>query len=156
MKQNQIHFGLNRGLSARQPGSSFKPLATIGPGLENKVINAATLFYDTPTSFGNYKPHNDNNSYGGITSIRNAIVHSYNVTEVKLLSIMGLQKSQEFLAKVGIDVNANEAGLSLALGSKSVTPVQMAAGFAMIANKGVYITPTFYTKVEDQAINMEL
>lgn len=143
-------LGLNRGLSTRQPGSSFKPLATIGPGLENKVINASTLFYDTPTSFGNYKPRNDSNSYGGITTIRNAIVHSYNVTEVKLLSIMGLQKSQEFLAKVGIDVDANEAGLSLALGSKSVTPVQMAAGFAMIANKGVYITPTFYTKVEDQ------
>lgn len=146
---NADTLGINRGTSVRQPGSSFKPLATIAPGLENKVINAATLFNDVPTSFGNYKPRNDS-SYGNITSIRNAITHSYNVTEVKLLSLLGLGKSQEFLGKIGIDVDASNAGLSLALGSVSVSPLQMAAGYAAIANKGVYITPTFYRKVVDQ------
>ena len=149
--ENQDTLGLNRGLSERQPGSSFKPLATIAPGLENKTINAATLFYDALTNFGTYRPHNDSSSgYGGITSIRNAIMHSYNVTEVKLLSILGLSKSEEFLSKIGMQVDSNEFGLSMALGAPSVTPVQMAAGFAMIANKGVYITPTFYTKVVDK------
>ncbi len=152
--ENQDTLGLNRGLSVRQPGSSFKPLVTIAPGLENKVINAATLFYDTFSSFGTYKPHNDQDRYGGITSIRNAITNSYNVTEVKLLSIMGTGKSQEFLSKIGIDVDADTAGLSMALGSPSVTPVQMAAGYAMIANGGVYITPTFYTKVVDRNGNV--
>ncbi len=149
--QNQDTLGLNRGLSERQPGSSFKPLVTIAPGLENKVINASTLFNDTPTSFGTYKPRNDSNSYGGIVSIRDAIKHSYNVTEVKLLSLLGLSKSQDFLSKIGIDVDSSDLGLSMALGAPSVTPVQMAAGFAMIANKGVYITPTFYTKVVDKS-----
>lgn len=38
----------------------------------------------------------------------------------------------------------------MALGTISVSPLQMAAGYAAIANKGVYITPTFYTKVVDQ------
>ncbi len=152
--ENPDTLGLNRGISARQGGSSFKPLVTIAPGLENKVITAATLFNDTPTSFGKYNPKNDSNNYGGITTIRNAITHSYNVTEVKLLSIMGVGKSAEFLGKIGIDVDADNAGLSMALGSVSVTPVQMAAGYAMIANGGVYITPTFYTKVVDRAGNV--
>ena len=149
LEANPDTLGLNRGLSARQGGSAFKPLVTIAPGLENKVITAATLFNDTPTSFGKYNPHNDS-SYGGITSIRNAITQSYNVTEVKLLSIMGVGKSAEFLGKIGINVDADNAGLSMALGSVSVTPVQMATGYAMIANGGVYITPTFYTKVVDR------
>ncbi len=150
LEENPNTLGLNRGLSARQGGSAFKPLVTIAPGLENKVITAATLFNDEPTSFGKYSPKNDGGNYGGITTIRNAITHSYNVTEVKLLSIMGVGKSAEFLGKIGIDVDADNAGLSMALGSVSVTPVQMAAGYAMIANGGVYITPTFYTKVVDR------
>ena len=150
LEENPNTLGLNRGLSSRQGGSAFKPLVTIAPGLENKVITAATLFNDTPTTFGKYSPKNDSNQYGGITTIRNAITRSFNVTEVKLLSIMGVGKSAEFLGKIGIDVDADNAGLSMALGSVSVTPVQMAAGYAMIANGGVYITPTFYTKVVDR------
>ena len=153
--ENQDTLGLNRGVdSARQPGSSFKPLVTVAPGLENGVITAATLFDDSPTDFptasGKYSPKNDSNSYLGITNMRKIIKRSSNVPEVKLLHILGIDKSVEFLSKIGIDVPEENQGLSMALGTPSVTPLQMAAGFAMLANGGVYITPTFYTKVVDQ------
>ena len=147
---DQNTLELNRGLVKRQGGSSFKPLVTIAPGLENKVITASTLFYDTETKFGNYTVHNDSNSYHGVENMRNILTHSCNVPEVKILSIMGTQKSADFLSKIGINVNASETGLSMALGTVDVSPLQMAAGYAMIANGGTYITPTFYTKVLDR------
>ena len=82
--------------------------------------------------------------------MREIIKHSSNVPEVKLLSLLGVDKSVEFLSKIGIDVPEEDHNLAMALGTPSVTPLQMAAGYAMIANGGVYITPTFYTKVVDQ------
>ena len=150
--ENQDTLGQNRGVdSGRQPGSSFKPLVTVGPGLENGIITAATLFDDTRTTFGtNYRPKNDGNSYLGIANMREILKKSSNVPEVKLLSLLGIDKSVEFLSKIDIDVPDENKDLALALGTPSVTPLQMAAGFAMIANGGVYITPTFYTKVVDQ------
>ena len=146
-------LGLNRGTSKRQGGSSFKPLVTIAPGLENNVITAATLFYDAKTTFaGNYTVRNDSDRYYGVTDMRTILTHSLNVPEIKLLSIMGVQKSIDFLSQLNIQADAS-AGLSMALGTIDVSPLQMAAGYAMIANGGKYITPTFYTKVLDRSGN---
>lgn len=148
---DQNTLGLNRGISKRQGGSAFKPLVTIAPGLENKVITASTLFYDVKTTFGsNYTVSNDGNSYYGIANMRTILTHSCNVPEIKLLSIMGTNKAQDFLSQINIKMDAASAGLSMALGTVDISPVQMAAGYAMLANGGTYITPTFYTKVEDK------
>ena len=152
--EEQNTLGLNRGLSGRQGGSAFKPLVTVAPGLEHKIITPATLFYDTKTKFGNYTVSNDSNSYYDIANMRTILTHSCNVPEVKLLSIMGTEKSTEFLSGIGIDIPPEAVGLSMALGTPDVTPLQMAAGYAMIANKGTYIEPTFYTKVTDKDDNI--
>ena len=147
---DQNTLGINRGTSKRQGGSAFKPLVTIAPGLENKVITPATLFYDVQTNFGNYKVSNDSASYHDVENMRNILTHSCNVPEVKLLSILGTAKSEEFLSKIGINTESYDAGLSMALGTIDVSPLEMAAGYAMLANGGTYITPTFYTKVVDK------
>ena len=154
--EGQDTLGINRGIdSGRQPGSSFKPLVTVAPGLENGVITAATLFDDTKTTFGkDYRPKNDSNKYLGIANMRDILKYSSNVPEVKLLSLLGIDKSVEFLSKININVTDEFKDLSLALGTPSITPLQMAAGYAMLANGGVYITPTFYTKVVDQDGNI--
>lgn len=147
---NQNSLGLNRGVSKRQAGSSFKPLVTIAPGLENKVITASTLFYDVQTTFkGGYTVHNDSGEYHNITDMRTILTRSLNVPEIKLLSIMGTDKSIEFLKKINIEADPS-AGLSMALGTIDVSPLQMAAGYAMLANGGKYIEPTFYTTVVDK------
>jgi len=147
--EEQNTLGLNRATSRRQGGSAFKPLVTIAPALENKVITASTLFYDVKTSFGNYTVSNDSSIYYDVTDMRTILTHSCNVPEVKILSIMGTTKSTEFLDSIDIHVDPSSVGLSMALGTADVSPLQMAAGYAMIANKGTYITPTFYTKVVD-------
>ncbi len=144
-------LGLNRINSSRSAGSAFKPLVNIAPCLENGTIVASTLFDDSPTTFqGGYKPSDDGGSSRGIMTIRTAIAWSKNIPEVKLLQLQGVENAVNFLSKIGITVDDNYKGLSLALGTQTVTPLQMAAAYAMIANGGEYITPTFYTKIVDQ------
>lgn len=132
-------------------GSSMKPLSVIAPGLEKGVITAATVYYDGATTFGGgYSPKNYYQGYKGLMNIRNAIAISSNIPNVKALANTGMSNSYKFLENVGININGNE-GLPLALGGFDGTSVfNMAAAYAAIANKGIYIEPTFYTKVEDK------
>ena len=144
-------LGINRMTSERSAGSAFKPLVNIAPSLENGTIVASTLFDDSPTTFARgYEPKDDSNKSEGIMTIREAITKSKNIPEVKLLQLQGIDNAVNFLSKIGITVDDSYKGLSLALGTQTVTSLEMAAGYAMIANGGVYITPTFYTKVVDQ------
>ena len=155
--------GLNRATqSVRQTGSSIKPIAVIAPGLQEKVITAATAYMDQETNFGgNYTPKNQNGKYSNESvNIRYFIAKSLNVPAVKIMRELSPDKSIEYLNKMGLShINADEdADLSLALGgtTNGATPLEMAGAYASIANDGVYITPTFYTKVVDSSGNTVL
>lgn len=139
----------------KSTGSTMKPLSVIVPGLETGVINAATVFYDGATTFGGgYRPKNYYGGYKGLMNIRTAITISANIPNVKGLASAGMEKCYEFLSNVGIKVNGNE-GLPLALGGfDGTSTLNMAAAYGAIANDGVYIEPTFYTKVEDKQGNI--
>lgn len=149
--------GLNRALSQRQTGSSFKPLADVLPGIEEGIITPATLYADIYTVFGGgYDPEN----YNGFAStddpyrtVRRAITTSQNIPFIKVLAELGTEKSLEYLRKMGFTTldDVNDATLPLAIGGlhNGVSPLEMAAAYAMISNDGVYIEPTFYSKVED-------
>ena len=153
--------GLNRATqSVRQTGSSMKPLATIAPGLEEKVITAATVYDDAATDFGgNYRPENYN-GFKGLLNIRQFISTSQNIPALKIMRELTPEKSIEYLNKMGLEhIKADEDNdLSLALGGtrNGATPLEMAGAYATIANNGVYITPTFYTKVVDSSGNTVL
>ena len=138
----------------KQTGSSMKPISVIAPGLESGTITGATLYDDSPTTFGgNYKPKNYN-GFNGIMNVRKAIRLSSNIPHVKMLAEIGLETSIEFCKSVGLP-EFKEEGLSLALGglSKGVSMYEMAGAYSAIANDGVYIKPTFYTKVTDSEGN---
>ena len=154
--------GLNRATqSVRQTGSSIKPIAVIAPGLEEKVITAATAYMDQQTDFGNYVPKNQSGTYSNSSvNIRYFIAKSLNVPAVKIMRELSPSKSIEYLNKMGLShINSDEdADLSLALGgtTNGATPLEMAAAYSTIANDGVYITPTYYTKVLDSSGNTVL
>ncbi len=152
--------GQNRATqSPRQPGSSIKPLAAVAPALESGIITAATVYDESRTSFGNYSP-NPHSGYDLVT-VRKAIEFSANTVNVKIMDEVGPANSIAFMRKMGISTlitakeNAehNDENLSLVLGgaTEGITPLEMAGAYATIANGGVYITPTFYTKVEDSS-----
>ena len=161
-------FGLNRATqSKRQTGSSMKPLAVIVPGLAEGILTAGTVYDDIP--YGGY--HNYSWDYNGLVTVRYAIEVSLNIPHVKMIAQIGPEKSLEYLKKMGITSllsakesnemykktgneyykNGNDEIYSLALGGtyNGISPLEMATAYATIANDGVCIEPTFYTKVED-------
>ena len=157
--------GINRINSVRQPGSSIKPIGVYGPALEKGIITASTVYDNTyPTVFGSsYTPNNASNQKTGLCTVRDALEVSSNIVACKVMTELGPDNSIDFMRSLGISslVKASESengrsdsNTSLALGTASISPLEMAAAYATIANDGVYIEPTFYTKVEDASGNV--
>ena len=147
--------GLNRATqSTRQTGSSIKPLAVLAPGIDKKKFTAATMYADVKTTFkGNYAPENYNDYLGQIT-VRRAVESSQNIPFVEMMEEIGVKTSISYLKDMGITtLTEKDESLSLALGGldKGITPLEMAAAYATIANDGVYIEPTFYTEITNQS-----
>lgn len=155
---NNLATGLNRATDAvRQTGSSMKPLADIVPGLQEKVITAATVYDDKKTNFGGKYEPGDYNEPKGLINIRSCIRTSQNIPMVKIMAELTPKKSVEYLEKMGITTLGDET-LPLSIGgmNKGITPLEMAGAYASIANDGVYTKPTFYTKVVDSNGNTVL
>lgn len=149
---------------ARQPGSAIKPLAVYGPALDKKIITAASTVEDSPlpSDFVNankgWDPKNYNNRFGGITTIRNAVKESNNLVAIKTLRELGVNTSIDYLknkfhmSTIETETGTNDKNLpSLSLGglTHGVTPLEMAAGYAVFADDGIYSEPIMYTKVTD-------
>lgn len=158
--------GQNRATqSTRATGSSFKPLATLVPGIEEGIINPATIYDNTKTIFNKgkaneYKPKNYNENHLGLRNIRYSTITSQNIPFVKVMNELGTDKALEYLRKMGISTldDVNDSGLPMAIGGLTygVSPLEMAGAYASIANNGTYIEPTFYSKVEDSEGNVVL
>lgn len=156
--------GLNRATqSTRQTGSSMKPISVVGPALQEGIITPNSVYRDVRTTFklpnGDlYTPKNYNYYRGSIT-VRQALETSQNIPFIKIMQELTPEKSREYLDKMGITTLTNQDyGLSLAIGGLNVgiSPLEMAGAYAVIANNGTYIEPTFYTKVQDNKGNIIL
>lgn len=143
-------LGWNRATSkpGRQPGSTFKPIIAYGPAIEYNQLSPSTVINDSPVTYGNYTPKNSSGTYMGNVTLRTAITYSINTVAVKLLmDYVTIPKAIEFASNLGINIDPATVGPSLALGSKEVTPLQLAAAYGAFANDGIYIEPTAITKV---------
>lgn len=146
----------NRGLQAeRQPGSAIKPLAVVLPGLYNGSITAGTVFYDYDTTFGKNYPVKNSTKRLRLDSIAHGIGNSSNVMMVKALSVIGTEKSLDFMTNklhiTSLD-QEKDNNLATALGgiTNGISPLEMAAAYSTIANGGVYIEPTFIIRIQDE------
>ena len=155
--------GWNRATQMKkQTGSSIKMIADVAPALEEGVITPSTRYMDEKTDFGsNYTPKNDNDKYKNASmDIREFIALSRNIPAVKIMKELTPKKSIEYLQKMGLESidEEDDQVLSLAIGGMThgASPLEMAAAYGTIANDGVYITPTFYTKVVDKDGNTVL
>ena len=150
--------GFNRATQAvRQTGSSSKPLAVIIPALDKKIITPVSTYKDEATTFidnnnEEYSPTDYNNYLGEIT-VRRAVESSQNIPFVKIMEELTPAISIKYLKSMGIStLNEKDENLALALGGldKGISPLEMAGAYSTIANDGVYIEPTFYTKITAQ------
>ncbi len=158
---------LNRATNTlRQPGSTFKPLATFAAALNEGGMTLATTFEDTPYKYPNGQPlYNYDHAYHGTVSIRTAIQQSYNIPTVKAMEEITPALGVEYLKKFGftsildtqVEIPAgsgqyhSDVNLPTALGgiTKGVCNLELTAAYAAIANNGTYIKPVFYTKILD-------
>lgn len=151
-------WGTNRVTKAgHQPGSSIKPIAVIAPSIQEGLITAGTVVDDTPVRYGSYSPRNSGGGYKGLMNIRYILRISENIPEVKMMRKLTPAKSMEYLKSFGVStLSEGDEGVALALGGvgNGISPLEMAGAYATIANKGVYIEPTFYIKVEDSDGNI--
>ena len=137
--------------STRQTGSSIKPLAILAPAIDKKIITASSVYDDTEKDFEDgYHPVDYNKALGEIT-VRRAVESSQNIPFVEIMEELTPKTAIKYLEKMGITtLTKNDEGLPLALGGldKGISPLQMAGAYSTIANDGIYIEPTFYTKID--------
>lgn len=139
------HSKFNRITSAqRQPGSSFKPF--IYSAAFEKGLTLATVINDAPIVIEQsdnslWRPQNENHKFYGPTRLRKAIIESRNLVSIRVLALMGLPYTLNYLKQFGFVPSQLPPGLSLALGTASVTPLQMAQAYAVFANGGLKVVP---------------
>nr|WP_306174071.1 penicillin-binding protein 1A [Pseudoalteromonas shioyasakiensis] len=149
----------NRAVQAkRQVGSNIKPFI-YSAALENGYT-LASILNDAPINQWDkslgvaWRPKNSPAVYNGPIRIRRALAQSKNVISVRLLRGVGLNRTADHLLKFGFqnsDINRSE---SLALGSASITPLELARGMSTFANGGHLITPYFISEIQDSAGNV--
>ena len=142
------HSGdFNRGVEAkRQIGSTFKPFVyytALEKGYTmNQMIDGSSVKYGdwTPKNYGNAK-------YQDITLIQ-SLEKSINTIAVKLLDEVGVNSVVDNFNKTSIDVEFDK-NLTIALGSLSTSPLELATAYLPFANGGYAMTPSFITRIED-------
>ncbi|MCV0439936.1 MAG: penicillin-binding protein 1A [Hydrogenophaga sp.] len=138
----------------RQPGSSFKPFiysAALEKGLTPMtVVNDAPLFYSAEETGGKpWEPKNYDGQFEGPMSVRRALAKSKNMVSIRVLQLVGTQSAQEWVTRFGFDADKHPPYLTMALGAGSVTPLQMATGYAVFANGGYRVPPVLITRISD-------
>ena len=144
----------NRATQAeRQPGSSFKPFiysAALEYGYTPaSIVNDAPVVYEDESLTGAWRPENYSGKFFGPTPLRTALFKSRNLVSIRLLRDIGIDFALDHIAKFGIDAERLPRGLSLALGSGVLTPLQVAAGYGVLANGGYAVEPYFIERVLD-------
>ena len=139
----------------RQPGSSFKPFiysAALEKGFTPAtVINDAPLFFDSGvTGSQPWEPKNYDGKFEGPMNLRRGLARSKNMVSIRILQAVGPAYAQSWVTRFGFDEDKHPAYLTMALGAGSVTPLQMATGYAVFANGGFRVNPWLISRVTDQ------
>ena len=141
--------------SSRNPGSSFKPFfyaAAFEHGFTPaSIVNDAPVVFPDPSKpSGQWTPKNDDDSFAGPMRLREAMVQSKNLVSVRLLDAIGIRYAREFATRFGLTLEQVPPNLSMALGTASVSPMNMARAFAVIANGGYLVDPYFVDTIYDR------
>ncbi|HZX52520.1 MAG TPA: penicillin-binding protein 1A [Pseudomonas sp.] len=146
----------NRAAQAkRQPGSSFKPF--VYSAALDKGYTAASLVNDAPIVFADdalaqvWRPKNDNNTFLGPIRLREALYKSRNLVSIRLLQDLGIDSTLRYIERFGFEKKDLPPNLSLALGTASLTPMEIAEGWSVFASGGYKTEPYLIERIEDRA-----
>ena len=144
----------NRATQAmRQPGSNFKPFL-YSAALE-EGFTAASIINDAPVVMADssledvWRPENDGGVFHGPTRLRWALTKSRNLVSIRLLQQLGARKLITAAERYGFDTADFSPDLSLALGTHAMSPLEVATGYAMLANGGYRVEPYLISRIDD-------
>ncbi len=137
----------------RQPGSAFKPFiyaAALDKGYTlASIINDAPIVFNDPSSEKLWRPQNANHRFYGPTRLRVGFTNSRNLVSIRLLDEIGLDYAIQFLERFGLSKRSLPHSLSLALGSVTLSPLELTTGYAVLANGGFQVKPYIIHHVTD-------
>ena len=144
----------NRATQARrQPGSTFKPF--IYAAAFEKGFLPSSIVLDAPVVFRqengqNWSPQNDDGQFLGPVVLRDALIQSRNLVSVRLLDAIGLDFARKYASNFGFDPADLPNNLSMALGTASLSPLEIARGYSVFVNGGYRVDPWFIKRIEDR------
>jgi penicillin-binding protein 1A len=146
----------NRAMQAkRQPGSSFKPFiysAALDSGYTaSSLVNDAPIVFFDQYQNNEWRPKNDTNTFLGPIRLREALYKSRNLVSIRLLQAMGVDRTIDYIAKFGFNKQDLPRNLSLALGTATLTPMEIATGWSTFANGGYKINPYLIDRIESRS-----
>jgi penicillin-binding protein 1A len=139
--------------ASRQPGSTFKPFLYLS-ALENGRT-PATIYNDAPIVFEDseletaWRPQNSSGQFYGPTTLREGLYRSRNLVSIRLLRDLGINTTLSYLEQLKLPTENMPSNLSLSLGSGLLTPMELARGFAVIANGGYDVQPYLIERIEE-------
>jgi len=142
----------------RQPGSSFKPFiysAALEKGFTPATVIAdeAIVIEAEVTGSQRWEPKNYDGKFEGPMRLRTALAKSKNMVSIRILQSIDPKYAQDYVTRFGFDADKHPPYLTMALGAGSVTPLQLARGYAVFANGGYLIQPHFIQKIVDDRGN---
>src|SRR5208282_4232333 len=134
----------------RQVGSSFKPYVytTVidkGGSPDDTILDEPVTF---DTGSGPYSPHNYDEKFEGIITLRRALAQSRNIPALKLANKVGIKTVIDYARRFGI-TSKLPPYLPVALGSAEITLMEQTSAYSVFPNDGVRVTPRYITKVTD-------
>ncbi len=144
----------NRAVQAkRQPGSAFKPFIygaalTRGYTPVSTVIDRPVVYTDPVTGFV-WAPRNYGRRFYGPMTMRYALKKSINNATVHLFRDLGVRYVIDYARRLGIQSPLSN-DLSLALGSSSLTLLELTRAYAVYPRGGTRVIPRFITRVSDR------
>jgi penicillin-binding protein 1A len=144
----------NRATQAqRQPGSNFKPFvysAALEAGFTAaSIINDAPVVMEDSSLEDIWRPENDGGKFYGPTRLRWALTKSRNLVSIRLLQQLGIDKLIDYSEGFGFNTADFAHDLSLALGTHVMSPLEVAAAYAVLANGGFLVEPFLIERIEN-------
>ena len=142
--------------AGRQPGSSFKPFiysASLEHGYApGSLLLDEPLFYPAGGVTGReWIPHNYDNKYSGVITLRDALAYSKNIPAIRVLEDITPAYAQKYLGRFGFNAAHHPPYLTMALGAGAVTPWEMATAYAVFANGGYRVNPYVIKEIQNSS-----
>lgn len=144
------------GQGARQVGSTFKPFV-YATAIEQLGMSPCDSIIDGPFTMPKGKwgigsawsPKNSDGGYRGMMKLSSALANSVNTVSAKLMDRVGPQAVIDMAHDLGVTTEIPKQP-AIALGAVEITVEEMVGAFSTFVNRGVYIEPTFITRIEDK------